>query len=264
MIEKNLIMNQTLKISTFQMDIEWENREINWKIIQEASKNLKTDLLVLPEMFLSGFSTDPERVAIHEDDAIFDKLKELSVQIDAAICGSLVVASENKFVNRMYFIHPDGKVNHYDKRHLFRMAGEDEKYTAGAIKTVVDYRGFKFCMQVCYDLRFPIWSRNSSDLTAMYDCLIYVANWPMVRSDAWISLLKARAIENWSYCIGVNRVGKDGNGLEYDGKSAVFDFKGVKLDDHKDNIASIETTEIEKELLNDYREKFPAYLDADI
>ena len=256
-------MNQSLKVSTFQMNIEWENREVNWNTILNTTKSLETDILVLPEMFLSGFSAEPERVAIKVDDVIFNELKEMSSRLDAAICGSLAIDVRGVYVNRMYFIHPDGSVNYYDKKHLFRMAGEDKKYSAGDTKAIVEFRGFKFCLQVCYDLRFPVWSRNSSDLTTMYDCLIYVANWPKIRSDAWISLLKARAIENWCYCIGVNRVGSDGNGLEYDGKSAVFDFKGVKLDDHKENLASIETTIISKKEIDSYRVAFPAYLDAE-
>jgi predicted amidohydrolase len=257
------IMKETLKISTFQMDIEWENAEKNWNNVLNFSKNLKTDVLILPEMFLSGFSIEPERVAILEDDTFLAKIKKLSKKLDAAICGSLVVNEGGNYLNRMYFIHPDGKVDQYDKRHLFRMAGEDRRYTAGDRKVIVSFRGFKFCLQVCYDLRFPVWSRNSSQLDTMYDCLIYVANWPKVRSDAWYCLLKARAIENWCYCVGVNRVGTDGNGLEYDGKSAVVDFKGCELSSHVDDLQSIETTLISKFDLIQYREVFPAYLDAE-
>ncbi|MBC7642973.1 MAG: nitrilase family protein [Flavobacterium sp.] len=213
-----------MKIAIIQTDLSWENPIENRKYIEKKidaiSENI--DLIVLPEMFTSGFTMQPENAAEEMNGETILFLKSVAKSKNFAITGSLVIAENNNFHNRMVFIFPDGNLEYYDKKHLFTLAGEDKVYESGNQKKIVEFRDFKFCLQICYDLRFPVFSRNLEN----YDALIYVANWPKTRINAWDILLKARAIENMCYTIGVNRIGVDNNNLEYNGHSQVVDFMG--------------------------------------
>ena len=191
-------------------------------IVQSAND---VDLIVLPEMFTTGFSMTPEQIdSRHQNDTV-DWMRQQALKLNTAITGSIIASDDGKYFNRLYFVTAEGLVQTYDKRHTFTLAGEDMVYEKGDKRLIIDYRGFRICPMICYDLRFPVWSRNTED----YDVLLYVANWPAPRILAWDTLLKARAIENMAYCIGVNRVGVDENGLEYIGHSAVYDSLGETL-----------------------------------
>lgn len=183
------------------------------------------DLVVLPEMFTTGFTMAPGNIPADEGPKTLAWMKAQAKSGNRALVGSVAVAEGGEFFNRLFFVHPGGRVDAYDKRHCFTLAGEKRVYRAGKEKHIVDFRGFKFCPLICYDLRFPVWSRNVEG----YDALIYVANWPVTRIDAWDALLKARAIENMAYCIGVNRIGMDGREQLYSGQSVVYDMLGHKV-----------------------------------
>jgi len=216
-----------MKVAILQTDLVWENPIYNRLTIESKvlSSDKKFDLLVLPEMFTSGFTMNPERVAETMQGETMQWLKSLAKQKKTAIIGSLVVEEEGNYYNRLVFVKPKGEIQHYNKRHLFTLAGEEKVYTKGTEKVIFEYKDWKICPQVCYDLRFPVFARNVED----YDLLVYVANWPKVRTQAWDALLKARAIENMSFVIGVNRVGKDANGHDYIGHSQVLDELGNEL-----------------------------------
>ncbi len=220
-------MTATLKIALLQSPLVWENPEANRiyfsEVLQDVS--LDTDLIILPEMFNTGFTMNPEYVAKEEGPKTVDWMLQKALETNAAIVGSLPFFENDSYTNRLFFVEPSGKTALYDKRHTFTLAGEDKVYRAGTERLLVDYKGFKICPMVCYDLRFPVWSRNTED----YDVLIYVANWPKPRIIAWDTLLKARAIENMAYCVGVNRVGADEMGHEYIGHSAVYDALGEQF-----------------------------------
>lgn len=213
-----------MKVALFQTKLAWEKPEKNRKFIEEYVFNEihPFDLLVLPEMFTSGFTMNPAIVAEAMDGQTIQWLQALAKMKNCAITGSLVIEEKGKYFNRMVFVFPSGEIEYYDKRHLFTLAGENQKYQAGKQKKIVQYLDYKFCLQVCYDLRFPVFARNVED----YDVLLYVANWPKPRISAWDALLKARAIENMCYTIGVNRIGFDANELEYVGHSQVVDYLG--------------------------------------
>ena len=213
-----------MRIALFQTKLAWENPEKNRKFIEEYVVNEAQmfDLLVLPEMFTSGFTMNPQNVAETMSGQTVQWLQSLAKTKNCAITGSLVIEENGKYFNRMVFVFPTGEMEYYDKRHLFTLAGENQKYQAGKQKKIVQYLDYKFCLQVCYDLRFPVFARNIED----YDVLLYVANWPKPRINAWDALLKARAIENMCYAIGVNRIGLDANELEYVGHSQVIDYLG--------------------------------------
>ena len=210
-----------MKIALFQTNLIWENPASNRTFIEEHFINEREsfDLFVLPEMFTTGFTMNPENVAETMNGQTINWMKSLALKKDCAICGSLVVQENNKYYNRFIFVHPNGKIDFYDKRHLFSLAGENEKYSKGNKKIIIDYKGWKICPQVCYDLRFPAFSRNYEN----YDLLLYVANWPKPRTNAWDALLKARAIENMCYIVGVNRIGFDENNHGYIGHSQIID-----------------------------------------
>jgi predicted amidohydrolase len=216
-----------MKVAIFQTKLAWEQPETNRKFIEEYFLNeaVDFDLFVLPEMFTSGFTMHPETVAEPMSGETILWLKQLANQKNCAITGSLVIKENGNFYNRMVFVHPSGEVNHYDKRHLFTLAGENKAYKKGAEKVIVKYNNWNICLQICYDLRFPVFSRNTEN----YDLLLYVANWPKPRINAWDVLLKARAIENMCYTIGVNRIGEDANQLEYPGHSSIIDFLGNEI-----------------------------------
>ena len=213
-----------MKIAIIQSPLVWEDPKANRIQFEEKIKSIteNVDLIVLPEMFSTGFTMHPELVAETMNGETITWLQSLCKEKNVAITGSLVITENGNFFNRLVFVFPSGEIQHYDKKHRFTLAGEDKVYTAGKNKLIVDYKGFKICPLICYDLRFPVFSRNVEN----YDVLLYVANWPKIRTNAWDILLKARAVENMSYVIGVNRVGVDDNNLEYIGHSQAVDFFG--------------------------------------
>lgn len=213
-----------MKTALIQTDIVWENPSENRQILEKKIKSIteEIDLIILPEMFTSGFTMHPNLVAETMNEATITWLQNIAKAKNCAITGSLVITENNNFYNRMVFVFPDGQMQHYDKKHLFTLAGEDKVYVSGKDKVIVNYKNWKICLQVCYDLRFPVFSRNTEN----YDLLIYVASWPKVRTNAWDILLKARAVENLSYAIGVNRIGTDNNDFEYIGHSQIIDELG--------------------------------------
>ncbi len=251
-----------LRITLVQTNLFWEDRTRNIRHLASLLDELKpgsTDLVIFPEMFTSGFTMNATQVADtpYGIGVIFLKMVARELKTDA--CGSLVIKEGKSFYNRLVWVTKAGKVLHYDKRHLFRMAKEQNTYTAGSKKLVVRLKGWNICPMVCYDLRFPVWSR--SDGTT--DLMLYVANWPTKRRYAWSQLLIARAIENQCYVAGVNRVGKDGNDIPYAGDSVVLDFMGKKISQTKASRQSVETVTLSRKGLMDYRKKFPVFRDAD-
>jgi omega-amidase len=256
-------MPEKLRISMVQSHIIWEDREENLCYYGELLRRVsgRTDIAVLPETFTTGFSMEVEKLADTMDGATIQTVKEWAGKYKLAVVGSFIACEDGQYYNRAFFITPDGDTHFYDKRHLFRMAGEDEHFTAGDKRVIVRYKDWNICLQVCYDLRFPVWSRNVDN---EYDVLIYVANWPEARKRAWKSLLQARAIENMAYVCGVNRVGVDGKGFTYRGDSMVFSPKGKKLADAGKREETTRTCTLDKTELEEFRTKFPAWKDADI
>lgn len=250
-----------LHIALIQTEMIWENAERNREMLGHKIEVLSTpvDIVVLPEMFSTGFTMEPHKVAETMDGPTVKWLKQIATHKKVAITGSLVIEEDGHYYNRLLFIEPSGKISKYDKRHTFTLAGEDKVYSAGTQKLIVDYKGWKICPLVCYDLRFPVWSRNQEN----YDVLIYVASWPAKRMVAWDTLLKARAIENMSYCVGVNRVGKDGNNHEYSGNSAAYDVLGERLDSIPVNKEAVEIITLDKQDLQAKRAQFNFLLDQD-
>jgi omega-amidase len=257
-----------MRIGTLQLDLVWESATENCKNIEDRLLGVseQVDIWVLPEMFTTGFSMYPEKIA-HTNETVLSWMQKISTRINSCLVGSVMVKENEQYYNRLYWVFPDGSFQKYDKRHLFRMAGEDEAYAAGSEQLVIDYKGVRFMPLICYDLRFPVWSRNikfqHSKVEFKYDCAVYVANWPAVRSLAWTTLLQARAIENLCYVVGVNRVGVDGNGVTYSGHSRVFDAKGLRLDAHNEDVIDYCVTELNIDELFTFRKNFPANLDAD-
>ena len=249
-----------MKVTIIQSNLVWENVDENLKRFSEKINSIKehTDLIVLPEMFATGFSMKPEIFAKHEKLQL-DWLSEHAKKKNAVLTGSIITERNGNYFNSLIWMNPDGAYKQYDKRHLFTFAGEDNHYTAGNESISVSINDWRIKPLICYDLRFPVWSRNKQD----YDVLIYVANWPERRSDAWKTLLKARAIENQAYVIGVNRLGEDGNGIYHSGDSAVIDPKGNIISKTKAHKESVETVSISLDELNAFRDKFPVGNDAD-
>jgi omega-amidase len=251
---------QDLRVTLVQSDLVWENPKANMKLFSEALDGIKdTDLIILPEMFNTGFSMASERLAETMDGPTVLWLKEQAATLECDILGSLIIAEDGAYYNRLVWAKPDGSLSTYNKRHLFRMADEHHHFAAGNSRMIVELNGWRICPQVCYDLRFPVWSRNKGD----YDALIYIANWPEARNHPWSALLVARAIENQAYVIGVNRVGTDGKGISYSGDSIAIDAKGNTLTDINPSITSIETVTLSMSDLTAFREKFPVGKDAD-
>lgn len=253
-------MNE-LRVTLVQADLMWQkpalNREYFTKVFQTLTG--KTDLIVLPEMFTTGFSMQPALHAEPFEGETVQWLKHQASTLKAAICGSIATQIGTNFVNRFVLVTPTGEVLHYDKHHLFRMSQEPENYQAGVERKTFNYQGWRILPQVCYDLRFPVFMRNRND----YDLAIVVANWPNPRRMAWRTLLQARAIENLSYVVGVNRVGQDGLGLNYTGDSLAVNFKGEVLVDHAPSTQFVETTTFNLADLNQFKTQFPAWRDAD-
>lgn len=250
-----------MKVTIVQTDIIWENPEENLELLTRKLDSLKqqTDLIVLPEMFTTGFSMTPEKLAEKPFGKTQQWMEKISKEQNAAILGSLIIQENSNYYNRMLSQLPDGNVYIYDKRHLFRMGEENNHYTAGSKKVIFNYKEWSICPLICYDLRFPVWSRNRGD----YDLLIYVANWPESRRHVWRTLLIARALENQVYVVGVNRIGNDGQNISYAGDSVIIDPKGRIISETEPYEENIETRELSLKSLNEFREKFPVGKDAD-
>jgi omega-amidase len=259
-----------LKITTIQSKLHWENKEANLRMFENKLLNLEepTEIVVLPEMFSTGFSMRPETLAEDMDGETVNWMKEQSEKHRIVLTGSLIIKESNHFYNRLVWVLPNGQIGHYDKRHRFGFAGEDQFYSAGNKRLIASVKGWKINLQVCYDLRFPVWARQqlqtneAGELIPEYDVLIYVANWPERRSHAWKTLLCARAIENQCYVVGVNRVGDDGNLIHHSGNSMVIDPLGEVLY-HMAEEEDIFTISLQKEHLEGVRTKFPFWKDGD-
>lgn len=254
-----------LTVSLCQADLYWEAIEANLSMFEEMIWQIDapTDMIILPEMFTTGFTMNAKGLSEPHGGKTFQWMKMMATQRQAAVVGSYIVKDQGQFYNRFYFVYPNGTARYYNKRHLFALAGEHEVYASGAEKRVLDYRGWKICPQICYDLRFPVWARSqkAGDHLYEYDLLIYTANWPEPRTLAWDTLLPARAIENQAYCAGVNRVGVDGFHKNYLGHTAMYSFKGEKLSEAKD--AQTVTVQLSAEALATYRSRYPFQADSD-
>ena len=275
---------ENLKITLVQCPLAWENPEANLKNFDVSLKKEKTgptDVIVLPEMFTTGFTMKPEKNAEKHEGKGLQWMKQKAKELNAHITGSICVEDNNEYFNRLYFVDSTGKYSIYNKRHLFRMGGEEKHYGAGKEKIIVTVKGWKIMPLVCYDLRFPVWSRNSwknvagskksaggseqpeNNLAAEYDVLIYIANWPEARNYAWKQLLIARAIENQCYVVAVNRIGADGSIIMHSGDSMVINPLGEIISKTKAHRESVETVILDYEFLQELRKKFPVGLDTD-
>ena len=254
-------MPNELHVVGIQADLFWENPSKNRASFEEKINGLleNTDLIVLPEMFTTGFTMNPQKVAEKMDGTTITWMQKIAIEKQTAITGSLVIEQNNNYYNRLVFVHPSGTIESYDKKHSFTLAGEDKVYTAGNQKLIVRYKGWRICPLICYDLRFPVWARNTEN----YDVLIFMANWPVTRIKAWETLLKARAIENMSYVIGINRTGLDKNKYEYSGNSLIVDFLGEELSNLQKNKIGLVTAVISKTNQNEIRKKLGFLNDKD-
>lgn len=252
---------QNLKVAFIQSDLIWHNAEENRnKFTQKINLiSEEVDLIILPEMFTTGFSMEPENIAETMDEETVQWMKKMASLKNAVITGSVIIKENEAYFNRLLFVHPSGEIEIYNKRHLFSLAGEDKVYEAGIEKRIFSVKGWKICPQICYDLRFPVFARNTEN----YDLLFYVANWPKQRINAWDTLLKARAIENMSYVVGVNRVGKDANNFEYNGHSAAYDCLGEQLSKTKLGEEETVILTLDKNHMNEVRNKLNFLKDKD-
>jgi omega-amidase len=250
------------RVSLLQQPLVWHDAAANRAHFEQALRPLAgtTDLAVLPEMFTSGFTMKAEQHAEPADGETRAWLLAQAAALDAMVGGSVAVSDRGRFYNRFMLATPAGDVHVYDKRHLFRLGGEHRSYSAGSHALIVEWRGVRLCPLVCYDLRFPVFSRRRPELD--YNLVLYVASWPEPRTDAWSALLRARAIENQAFCVGVNRVGEDGGGKQYRGASVALDFFGHPLLDLGDR-ADVGTVALDLDALREWRDEFPAHLDAD-
>lgn len=258
---------QDLKITLVQSDLHWEDVEANLAMFEEKVWQIgnTTDVIVLPEMFTTGFTMNAPKLAEMMNMRTFKWMKQMADQTGALMLGSYIVKVHDRYFNRLLWMEPGGVYKTYDKRHLFRMANEHKTYTSGESLLISTWKGWRICPLICYDLRFPVWSRNRWDQQSHrmnYDLNIFVANWPTARIEAWNTLLKARAIENLSYVVGVNRVGIDGHGIEHNGNSAIISPKGEAIFS-TEGIETTKTVELSANSLEAFRDRFPAYLDAD-
>lgn len=254
-------MSDQLHVCIIQSQLEWENPKKNLKRFDKHIESVakETDVVVLPEMFTSGFTMNPSVVAESMNGDTISWLKEKAQQLNAVITGSVVIEENSTYHNRLLWVEPSGEIQYYNKRHTFTLAGEHKVYKGGEKKVIINYKGWKICPLICYDLRFPVWARNTED----YDVLMYVANWPKPRISAWDALLKARAIENMSYCIGVNRVGLDNNGHHYPGHSAIYDGLGEKILQTSEDNEAVKSISLQRNHLETIRQKLRFLEDRD-
>jgi len=253
-------MQIKLQITALQIPIFWEAPALNRKSIDENLTKLHdTDIVLLPEMFTSGFTMNPSTVAESMDGPTIKWMKSWAYSLDAAVGGSIVIEKDGTYLNRFLWVTPSGKCSFYDKHHTFKLAGEYKVYQRGNDDGIIIFKGWKICLRICYDLRFPVWSRNTQD----YDLLIYVANWPKPRISAWDTLLKARAIENMSYVVGVNRCGEDSKGNDYPGNSAIYDALGDCISGDLSSGTKNISTSINYQELKAHRKKLSFLEDRD-
>ena len=254
---------QDIKITLLQIPLAWEDKTENLNFFSQKLAALTEvgDVVVLPEMFSTGFSMNSAALAESMDGEAVSWMKKEAAKKNCILCGSLIIKENTEYYNRLIWMRPDGSCSFYNKRHLFRMANENEHYSEGKQKLIVECKGWKICLQVCYDMRFPVWSRRTQKED--YDLLIYVANWPQRRSHAWKSLLVARAIENQAYVVGVNRIGNDGNNIPYSGDSVALNFLGEALTAPLAHTEFCGSITLNKTALLEFRKSFPAHLDAD-
>ena len=255
---------QSLTITLVQTHLFWEDKQANLSMLESKINGIteKTELVILPEMFSTGFSMQPEKFAETMDGETVSWMKKIAATKKIILTGSVIITESGHYYNRLLWVLPNGELGYYDKRHRFAYAGEDESYTPGNKRMIASVKGWKIHLQICYDLRFPVWARQQSDNQPEYDILLYVANWPEKRNHAWKTLLTARAIENQCYVIGVNRTGHDGNGINHSGDSMVIDGLGETIYHHSPGEA-IHTIVLQKEPLNEIRSRFPFWKDAD-
>lgn len=251
----------TLRFTLVQTDLVWQNPTQNRANLSQLLEPLsqQTDVIILPEMFTTGFTMQAETHAEVFAGETLAWLQAQAARLQAALVGSVAMLADGHYVNRLLWVAPNGEVQFYDKRHLFRMGDEVNHYTAGQERKIFHYRGWRILPQVCYDLRFPVFMRNRHD----YDLAVIVANWPAARRKPWRTLLQARAIENQSYVIGVNRIGVDGMNLPYSGDSLAVDFKGELLVDEPVNEPFVKTVSLDLTALQTFKQQFPAWMDAD-
>jgi omega-amidase len=255
----------SLTVTLIQSDLKWEDKKANLAMFSNKINGIKekTELIILPEMFSTGFSMRPEFLAETMEGETVKWMKATAQSKKAILTGSIIIEDDGMYYNRLIWMLPNGEYGYYDKRHMFAYGEEDKHYTPGKKRLIASVKGWKINLQVCYDLRFPVWARQqSADNTPEYDLLIYVANWPERRNHAWKTLLNARAIENQSYVIGVNRVGNDGNNIHHSGDSMIIDPLGTIIY-HKAEEEDVLTYTLQKETLNEVRNKFPFWKDAD-
>jgi omega-amidase len=256
----------SLTITTIQTNLIWEDKEANLRQLEEKINSIeeRTEIVVLPEMFSTGFTMQPQLFAEDMNGETVEWMKNIAADKRIVLTGSIIIKEENKFYNRLVWMLPNGEYGFYNKRHLFAYAGEDQQYAAGNKRLIASVKGWKINLQVCYDLRFPVWARQQLNDQSLpeYDVLIYTANWPERRSHAWKTLLCARAIENQCFVVGVNRVGLDGNNINHSGNTLVIDPLGEVLY-HKAEEEDVFTITLEKERLEEVRTKFPFWKDGD-
>jgi len=254
-------MKEKLEVIMIQASLEWENAQANRRYFSEKINAISEDidLIILPEMFTTGFTMNAKPLAETMEGETKEWMLDLAKEKQSAITGSIIIQENGNYYNRLFFVHPSGKIEIYDKKHLFTLASENEVYTAGTKKLIVNLKGWKICPLICYDLRFPVWSRNKEK----YDFLIYVANWPAIRTAAWDTLLRARAIENMAYCTGVNRVGTDGKGFDYLGHTAMYDALGEKVSQDLMEQEGIARVTLQKNHIEETRKKLKFLEDMD-
>lgn len=252
---------EDLTVALVQTSLVWQDAEANKAHFDQLLETIENaDVVILPEMFTTAFSMDVENLAESEDGQTIQWLRQWAIQLKAVVTGSLIIrTNENLYFNRLFWARPDGTMVHYDKRHLFRMADEHKSYTAGEHQLLTEHKGWKIRPLICYDLRFPVWSRDAYNT----DLLIYIANWPSARRMQWNRLLPARAIENLCYVAAVNRIGKDGKGYPYSGDSQILDYLGETVL-NTENQAGVFQYTLSGSKLMAFRESFPAYQDADL
>lgn len=253
---------QNITLTFIQTNLYWENVEANLNMFSEKISSIreKTDLIILPEMFSTGFTMNNRQLAERMNGRTITWMKQMAKEKNCVITGSIIIEEKKKYYNRLIWMPPSGNFKTYDKRHLFRYANEQKYYTAGKSKLIVRLKGWRICPMICYDLRFPVWVRNQNK---EYDLLIFVANWPERRNHAWKTLLLARAMENQCYVVGVNRIGNDGNNVYHSGDSVAVNFKGEVISKTAPHEESAETIMLSKKELEMWRKTFPAWMDAD-